>query len=151
MSVIEVAHPIHILHFTTNSHPRNGVTTGLRFCASRAIASGRTAKLTRSQTSGQNRSDDARRKQRLALKLRKGRRNPLHSKNTYVRRHKLLSKPLRIQTDKSLSTQVSITSPKNKPCPTLLKPWTDFPVLQQELFERTYDYIPRDAELFSSI
>jgi hypothetical protein len=69
----------------------------------------------------------------------------------YIRAcHTLLSKHLRIQTDKSLSTQGSITSPKNKPCPTLLKPWTDFPVLQQQLFERTYEYIPRDAELFSS-
>jgi phage-related minor tail protein len=64
--------------------------------------------------------------------------------------HTLLSKPLRIQTDKSLSTQGSITSPKNKPCPTLLKPWTDFLVLQQQLFERIYEYIPRDAGLFSS-
>jgi hypothetical protein len=50
----------------------------------------------------------------------------------YIRAyHTLLSKPLRIQTDKSLSTQGSITSPKNKPCPTLLKPWTDFPIRQQ--------------------
>ncbi|KUJ06191.1 uncharacterized protein LY89DRAFT_415754 [Mollisia scopiformis] len=41
----------------------------------------------------------------------------------YIRAcHTLLSKSLRIQTDKSLSTQGSITSPKNKPCPTLLKP-----------------------------
>jgi hypothetical protein len=62
----------------------------------------------------------------------------------------LLSKPLRIQTDKSLSTQGSITSSKNKPCPTLLRPWTDFPVLQQQLFKRTYKYIPQDTELFSS-
>jgi hypothetical protein len=69
----------------------------------------------------------------------------------YIRAcHTLLSKNLRIQTDKSLSTQGSITSPKNKPCPILLKPWTDFPVLQQQLFERTYEYLPRDAELFSS-
>lgn len=36
--------------------------------------------------------------------------------------HTLLSKPLRIQTDKRLSTQGSIISPKNKPCPTLWKP-----------------------------
>jgi hypothetical protein len=69
----------------------------------------------------------------------------------YIRAcHTLLSKPLRIQTDKSLSTQGSITSPKNKPCPTLLKPWTDFPVRQQQLFETIYEYIPRDAGLFSS-
>jgi len=31
-----------------------------------------------------------------------------------------------------------------------LKPWTDFPDLQQQLFERIYEYIPRNAELFSS-
>ncbi|RDL30224.1 Uncharacterized protein BP5553_10502 [Venustampulla echinocandica] len=69
----------------------------------------------------------------------------------YIRAcHTLLSKPLRIQTDKSLSTQGSITSSKNKPCPTLLKPWTDFPVLQQQLFGRIYEYIPQDAALFSS-
>jgi hypothetical protein len=69
----------------------------------------------------------------------------------YIRAcHALLSRSLRIQTDKSLSTQGSITSPKNKPCPTLLKPWADFPVQQQQLFERTYEYIPRDAALFSS-
>ena len=69
----------------------------------------------------------------------------------YIRAcHTLLSKPLRIQTDKSLSTQGSITSPKNKRCPTLLKPWTDFPALQQQRFERIYEYIPRDAGLFSS-
>jgi hypothetical protein len=62
----------------------------------------------------------------------------------------LLSKLLCIQTDKSLSIQGSITSPKNKPCPTLLKPWTDFPVLQQQLFERTYKYILQDTEFFNS-
>lgn len=62
-----------------------------------------------------------------------------------------LSKPLRTQTYKSLSTQGSITSPKNKPYPTLLKPWTEFLVLQQQLFEKIYEYILRDVELFSSV
>ncbi|KAL5312936.1 hypothetical protein ACEPPN_019362 [Leptodophora sp. 'Broadleaf-Isolate-01'] len=65
--------------------------------------------------------------------------------------HTFLSKPLRIQTDKSLSTQGSITSPKNKPCPTLLMPWTDFPIMQQQLFERVSEFIPQDAKHFSSI
>ena len=70
----------------------------------------------------------------------------------YIRAcHTHLSKSLSIQIDKSLSTQGSITSTKNKPCPTLLMPWTEFPILQQRLFERIYEYIPRDAELFSSI
>jgi hypothetical protein len=69
----------------------------------------------------------------------------------YIRTcHTLLSKPLRVQTDKSLSTQGSITSPKNKPCPTLLKPWLDFPIQQQELFERVHEYFSRDVGLFSS-
>ncbi|KAH8585627.1 hypothetical protein B0O99DRAFT_646494 [Bisporella sp. PMI_857] len=39
------------------------------------------------------------------------------------------------------------TSLRNKPCPTLLKPWTDFPVLQQQLFERYYEHILQGAEL----
>src|SRR5271156_631760 len=70
----------------------------------------------------------------------------------YIRTcHTLLSKSLRVQTDKSLSTQGSITSPKNKPCPTLLKPWTAFPIRQQQLFERVREYIPHDAEHFSPI
>jgi hypothetical protein len=70
----------------------------------------------------------------------------------YIRTcHILLSKPLCVQTDKSLSTQGSITSPKDKPCPTLLKPWKDFPIQQQELFERISKYIPQDARLFSSV
>lgn len=43
--------------------------------------------------------------------------------------HTFLLKPLHTQTDKSLSTQGSITGPKNKPCLKLLKPWTDFLIL----------------------
>jgi hypothetical protein len=37
---------------TTNTHPRNVVTTGLGFCASRAVASGRAAKSDRSGRAG---------------------------------------------------------------------------------------------------
>ena len=62
-----------------------------------------------------------------------------------------LSKPLRIQSDKSLSTQGSITSPKNKPCPTSLVLWTDFSILQQQFLESNSEFIPQDAEHFSSI
>lgn len=70
----------------------------------------------------------------------------------YIRAcHTLLSKPLRIQTDRSLSTQGSTTSNKNKPCPTLLKPWMDFPTLQQQLFEKVTEYIPLEAAPFSSM
>jgi len=45
----------------------------------------------------------------------------------FCARHTFLSKPFRVQTDKSFSTQGSIANPKNKRCPTLLKPLTDFP------------------------
>ena len=65
--------------------------------------------------------------------------------------HTFLSKPLRVQTNKRLGTKGTITSPKNKPCPTLLKPWKDFPELQQQLFERINEYLPRNTELFGSI
>ncbi|KAG9247662.1 hypothetical protein BJ878DRAFT_532435 [Calycina marina] len=64
--------------------------------------------------------------------------------------HTFLSKQLHIQTDKSLSTQGSITSPKNKPCPTFMNHWPDFPILQQQLFEKVYKYIPPEEEYFSS-
>jgi hypothetical protein len=40
------------LSIRPNSHPRNVVTTGLGFCASRAVASGRAAKSTRSRRAG---------------------------------------------------------------------------------------------------
>jgi hypothetical protein len=93
-------------------------------------------------------SDFARLEQLLQEERRKTRPTTFEE---YIRAcHALLSKPLRIQTDKSLSTQGSITSPKNKPCPTFLKPWTDFPILQQQLFEKVYEFIPPEEEYFSS-
>ena len=75
-------------------------------------------------------------KQSFVLGSRKKRQDAQHSKSTY-----------RIQTDTSLSTQGSIT---NKPRPTLQKPWIDFPIRQQQLFERAYEYI-QGAQCFSSI
>jgi len=69
-------------------------------------------------------------------------------KNTYVPDHTLLSKPLRIQTDKSLSTQGSITSPKNNP-PHIFKTLDGLSSTTAAAL-RNNDYIPRDAELFSS-
>ncbi|RFU26337.1 hypothetical protein B7463_g10008, partial [Scytalidium lignicola] len=64
--------------------------------------------------------------------------------------HTCISLPLRIQTDKSLTTQGSVTSPKDRVCPTLLKPWTDFPSTQQSLFDEISSYIPPDLQHFSS-
>ncbi|KAM3067066.1 hypothetical protein ACMFMG_011739 [Clarireedia jacksonii] len=64
--------------------------------------------------------------------------------------HLLLSKRLRIQTDKSLSTQGSTTSNKNKPCPTELKPWKDFTEQKNQLLDKVLEHIPQDARLFST-
>ena len=64
--------------------------------------------------------------------------------------HIFLTKQVYSQKDKKQSTKGSITNPKNRLCPTLLKPWTDFPVVQQQIFEEMYKYIPQDEELFSS-
>jgi hypothetical protein len=44
--------------------------------------------------------------------------------------HNFLSKPLVIQSDKSLSTKGSVISLKGKLCLTHLRPWAEFPQLQ---------------------
>lgn len=50
-----------------------------------------------------------------------------------------LSQVMSVQTDKSLSTQGSTTSPKGKCCPTTLRPWEDFPTLRQCAFDEVYN------------
>jgi len=64
----------------------------------------------------------------------------------YIRAcHTRLSKPLRVCLS-GLSTQVSIISPKNKPCPTFLRPWADFPVTKMLSYGVEYrDVRPPDV------
>ena len=50
-----------------------------------------------------------------------------------------LSESMSVQTDKSLSTQGSTTSPKGKCCPTTLQPWNDFPSIRQSAFDEVYN------------
>jgi len=67
--------------------------------------------------------------------------------------HLYLSKPLTIQTDRSLTTKGSITNPQGKKCPTYLRPWDEFPDVQQPLFDDVYKLLhpPTNApRLFSS-
>jgi hypothetical protein len=68
--------------------------------------------------------------------------------------HTLFSEPLRVQTNRSLTTKGSITSPRGKKHPTYLRPWHDFPQLQQQYFDRTYSLLCPDEssprKLFSS-
>ena len=51
--------------------------------------------------------------------------------------HKLLGS-VSVQTDKSMSTQGSTTSPEGKYCPKLMLPWTEFPRKRQDAFEQLY-------------
>ena len=60
-----------------------------------------------------------------------------------------------VQTDKSLSTQGSTTSPKGKCCPTTILPWEDFPIIRQSAFDEVYNTLhpPNDTSprLFSPL
>ncbi|KAI9836284.1 MAG: hypothetical protein M1819_001621 [Sarea resinae] len=49
--------------------------------------------------------------------------------------HKILSSRMQIQTNLSRATQGSITTAKNKWCPNYLRPWEEFPLIQQRLFD----------------
>jgi hypothetical protein len=53
--------------------------------------------------------------------------------------HLSISKPLSVQTDRSLTTKGSITSPIGRLCPTYLKPW-DFHSAQPFLFDEVYRF-----------
>jgi len=52
-----------------------------------------------------------------------------------------LSRSISVQTDKSLSTQGSMTSPKGKCCPTMILPWKDFPTIRQSAFDEVYNIL----------
>ncbi|KAH8431350.1 uncharacterized protein LDX57_009008 [Aspergillus melleus] len=59
--------------------------------------------------------------------------------------HRFITKPLTIQTDKSLTTKGSITSPHGRICPTFLQPF-DFRAFQQPLFDEVYRFFhPSDS------
>jgi hypothetical protein len=62
--------------------------------------------------------------------------------------HKNYTERLRVETDRSLTTQGSITSTKGKKHPKYLKPWVDFPQLQQKYFDEAYKILCEDAEAF---
>ena len=55
--------------------------------------------------------------------------------------HEELSKELRVETDQSLTTKGSITSPKGKKYPCRLRPWDDFPLRQQQYFDAVYSLL----------
>ena len=55
--------------------------------------------------------------------------------------HKLLSKDLLVQSDRSLTTKGSITNPKGKKYPSRLRLWDDFPQQQQRYFDVAYSLL----------
>ena len=58
-----------------------------------------------------------------------------------------LSQHMFVQTNRSLSTQGSTTSPKGKCCPTALRPWLEFPSIQQEAFDAVYNLLHPPNEI----
>ena len=49
-----------------------------------------------------------------------------------------LSKRMTVQPNKNLRTKGSTSSPKGKRCPQILRPWLEFPSIQQEMFDSVY-------------
>lgn len=79
-------------------------------------------------------------------------RTSLISFETYLQScHTILSKPLQIQHDKTLSTQRLITSSKDKLCPTTFKPWDQLPQIPYEVFAKISRHIPSTAKHFSTL
>lgn len=65
--------------------------------------------------------------------------------------HVHLSRPLTIQGNKSFATRGSITNPKDKPCPTLLKPSKNFTRQQQKILQRLTPNVPACARSFTCV
>ncbi|KAK5219830.1 hypothetical protein LTR47_011366 [Exophiala xenobiotica] len=55
--------------------------------------------------------------------------------------HKHFTEPLRVELDRSLTTKGSITSTRGKYHPTSLRPWLDFPRVQQRYFDEAYELL----------
>jgi hypothetical protein len=101
------------------------------------------------QKSEQSRSEDVRRtsseidkKPSLALRSREGRQDPQHLKNTYV-------PAIHFSRNHFVSRQTRASAHKAPSPPDSVETLDGLLILQQQLFERIYEYILRDAELFS--
>ena len=64
--------------------------------------------------------------------------------------HNLVFSKFTVERDRSLTSKGSITNPRNKLCPTSLKPWPDFIEQQRIASGVMYDSLPADARLFES-
>lgn len=64
--------------------------------------------------------------------------------------HELVFSELKVEKDKTLTSKGSITSPRNKLCPTSLKPWPDFLQQQRTTFGKLYTAFPTERRVFES-
>jgi hypothetical protein len=64
--------------------------------------------------------------------------------------HNLVFSKFIVERDKSLTSKGSITNPRNKLCPTTLKPWPNFIEQQRVVAGVLYNAFPADARLFES-
>ncbi|KAJ2896006.1 hypothetical protein MKZ38_005978 [Zalerion maritima] len=55
-----------------------------------------------------------------------------------------------VETDRKLTSKGPITNPRNKWCPTNLRPWSDFLKQQRVIFGALYDTFPAQSRVFES-
>ncbi|KAI1266039.1 hypothetical protein F5Y18DRAFT_384377 [Xylariaceae sp. FL1019] len=64
--------------------------------------------------------------------------------------HELVFSRLKVEKDKALTSKGSTTSPRNKWCPTNLRPWLDFLPQQRATFGQLYAAFPPDRRVFEN-
>ncbi|KAH8651722.1 hypothetical protein BGZ61DRAFT_487626 [Ilyonectria robusta] len=64
--------------------------------------------------------------------------------------HHLVFSKFAVETDKKLTLKGPITNPRNKWCPTRLRPWSDFLEQQRVIFGALYDTFPAQSRAFES-
>ncbi|KJZ69750.1 hypothetical protein HIM_10861 [Hirsutella minnesotensis 3608] len=64
--------------------------------------------------------------------------------------HRLVFSRFTTEQDRRLTSRGSITSPRDKFCPTSLRPWSYFLVEQKAIFDTLYERLPVDTRLFES-
>ena len=60
--------------------------------------------------------------------------------------HNHFTMPLRVESDRSLTTKGSITDPKQRKHPTFLRPWLDFPQSHLHYFDAAYTLLCQGAD-----
>jgi hypothetical protein len=100
----------------------------------------REAELRKRAEEKQKRAEDGRRLAEDAQRLAEARIRRITFLEFIRTCHTLLSLPLKVEAS-SRSTKGSIPIPKGKYCPTTLEIWSDFPVMQQELYTSVCKYL----------